>query len=92
MASKKKKTKSVRGRRARLDRSEGVSLGDSVTFHGPTIALNPASTKKRSKRAECPLTAGMPDAEDLIAELPTSSARGLQPITAADVFRRAKKT
>lgn len=47
--------------------------------------------KARSRKRECPMTAGMPDADDLIAELPTSSARGLQPITAADVFGRSRK-
>lgn len=48
--------------------------------------------KARKRKRECPLTAGMPDADELIAELPTTPSRGLQTLTAADVFRRTKKT
>lgn len=51
--------------------------------------------KKRRKKNECPLTVGMPDAEDLAADVaahgPKASLSGATPLTALEVFRRAKK-
>ena len=75
MASKKKGAR----REARGTRKNGSGSGPHAS------GLRPRASK------ECPLTAGMPDTEDLIAELPTTPERGLKPLTAADVFRRTKK-
>lgn len=47
--------------------------------------------KKRAKKAECPLTVGMPDAEDIAEEGPRVSLSGAKPIRASEIFRRAKK-